>query len=64
MLKQCRFFYVMCLNKLNLAIVCVFKVDDHEYDEEPKDFDEQPFWLFLLSVVSCMLLGKCGDCFS
>jgi hypothetical protein len=54
----------MCLNKLNLAVVCAFKVDDQGYDEERMDFDEQPFWLFLLLVVSCMLLGECGNYFS
>jgi len=43
MLKQCKFCYAMCLNKLNLAVVCAFKVDDQGYDEEHRDFNEQPF---------------------
>jgi hypothetical protein len=64
MLKQCKFCYAMCLNKLNLVVVCAFKVDDQGYDEEPRDFNEQPIWVFLLLVVCCMLLGECGDCFS
>ncbi len=40
MLKQCRLRYTSCLNKLDLAVVCVFKVDDQGYDEEPRDLDE------------------------
>jgi len=46
MLKQCRFHCVSCLNKLDLVVVFVFKVDDH--DEKLRDFDEQPFWFSLL----------------
>lgn len=51
MLRQCRFYYANCLNKLGLTLVCDFKVDDHEHDEKFRDFDEQPFLVFFF--VSC-----------
>jgi hypothetical protein len=57
MLKRCRFRYASRVNKLDLAVVCVFKIDEQGYDEEPRDLDERPFYLFLLLVVNCMLLG-------
>lgn len=43
MLRQCRFCYVSCVNKLDLAVVFTFKVDDHGHDEKLRDFDERPF---------------------
>jgi hypothetical protein len=57
MLKQCRFHCISCLNELNLVIVFPFKVDDPGHDEKLRDLNEQPFYFFLLSVLSCMLFG-------
>jgi hypothetical protein len=53
MLKQCKFHYASCLNKLGLTLVCDFKVDDQVHDEKPRDFDERP--LLVILVVSCGL---------
>ncbi len=56
LLKQCEICCANCFNKLKLAFVITFRVNDLRHDEKLRDLDEQLFWFFCYQL-NCVFVS-------